>query len=39
MRDVFEDAYCFMKSGTVIIQVINKIFEIDFNREKDRDIL
>jgi type I restriction enzyme M protein len=28
---VFEDAYNYMKSGTLLPQVINKINEIDFN--------
>ena len=36
IRDVFEDAYNYMKSGTLMRQVINKICEIDFNRQKDR---
>ncbi len=36
IRDVFEDAYNYMKSGTLMRQVINKICEIDFNTRKDR---
>ncbi len=36
VRDVFEDAYNYMKSGTLIRQVINKISEIDFNTKNDR---
>jgi len=36
IRDVFEDAYNYMKSGTLMRQVINKICELDFNRQKDR---
>ena len=36
IRDVFEDAYNYMKSGTLMRQVINKICAIDFNRQKDR---
>ncbi|WP_037470864.1 type I restriction-modification system subunit M [Sinorhizobium fredii] len=36
LRDVFEDAYNYMKSGTLMRQVINKINEIDFNNSKDR---
>lgn len=36
IRNVFEDAYNYMKSGTLIRQVINKINEIDFNNTKDR---
>ena len=33
---VFEDAYNYMKSGTLMRQVINKICEIDFNNTSDR---
>ncbi len=36
VRDVFEDAYNYMKSGTLMRQVINKICEIDFNTKRDR---
>lgn len=36
IRDVFEDAYNYMKSGTLLRQVINKINEIDFNTRADR---
>ncbi|MEE9319323.1 MAG: class I SAM-dependent DNA methyltransferase [Granulosicoccus sp.] len=36
IRTVFEDAYNYMKSGTLIRQVINKIGEIDFNNTEDR---
>ena len=36
VRSVFEDAYNYMKSGTLIRQVINKICEIDFNNTEDR---
>ncbi len=36
VRNVFEDAYNYMKSGTLIRQVINKINEIDFNNTQDR---
>ena len=36
VRNVFEDAYNYMKSGTLIRQVINKICEIDFNNTEDR---
>lgn len=36
IRSVFEDSYNYMKSGTLMRQVINKINEIDFNRSKDR---
>jgi type I restriction enzyme M protein len=36
IRGVFEDAYNYMKSGTLVRQVINKLNEIDFNRQSDR---
>ena len=36
VRNVFEDAYNYMKSGTLMRQVINKICEIDFNNTADR---
>ena len=36
IRDVFEDAYNYMKSGTLMRQVINTLNEIDFNRASDR---
>ena len=36
VHNVFEDAYNYMKSGTLIRQVINKICEIDFNNTEDR---
>jgi type I restriction enzyme M protein len=36
VRSVFEDAYNYMKSGTLMRQVINKISEIDFNTKSDR---
>jgi type I restriction enzyme M protein len=36
VRDIFEDAYNYMKSGTLMRQVINKICEIDFNTKTDR---
>ena len=35
-RASFEDAINFMKSGTLMRQVINKINEIDFNNSEDR---
>jgi type I restriction enzyme M protein len=38
VRQVFEDAYNYMKSGTLIRQVVNKINEIDFNRQEDRHL-
>src|SRR5271154_1327204 len=31
VRDVFEDAYNYMKSGQLLRQVVNKINEVDFN--------
>ena len=36
VRSVFEDAYNYMKSGTLMRQVINKLNEIDFNRQSDK---
>lgn len=36
VREVFEDTYNYMKSGTLLRQVINKICEIDFNNTGDR---
>ncbi|MCY3900906.1 MAG: class I SAM-dependent DNA methyltransferase [Caldilineaceae bacterium] len=36
VRDVFEDAYNYMKSGQLTRQVINKINDIDFNDLTDR---
>jgi type I restriction enzyme M protein len=36
IQGVFEDAYNYMKSGTLIRQVINKICEINFNNTADR---
>ena len=36
VRSVFEDAYNYMKSGTLMRQVINKLNEINFNSLKDR---
>ncbi|MCC5849020.1 MAG: SAM-dependent DNA methyltransferase [Verrucomicrobia bacterium] len=36
IRNVFEDAYNYMKSGTLMRQVINKINEINFNNTEDR---
>ncbi len=37
VRDVFEDAYNYMKSGYLLRQVVNKINGIDFNRLADRE--
>ncbi len=36
VHGVFEDAYNYMKSGTLLRQVINKVDEINFNRSSDR---
>lgn len=36
VREVFADSYNYMKSGTLIRQVINKINEVDFNSADDR---
>ena len=38
LRRVFEDSYNYMKDGTLIRQVINKINEIDFNKRSDRHL-
>jgi type I restriction enzyme M protein len=36
VRDVFEDAYNYMKSGQLMRQVVNKINEVDFNNLSER---
>ena len=36
VRSVFEDAYNYMKSGTLLRQVANKLDEIDFTASTDR---
>lgn len=36
VRAVFEDAINYMKSGTLMRQVVNKLEEMDFNRSDDR---
>ncbi|MBM3527718.1 MAG: SAM-dependent DNA methyltransferase [Alphaproteobacteria bacterium] len=36
VRDVFEDAHNYMKSGQLMRQVINRINEVDFNDLKER---
>lgn len=36
VRDVFEDAYNYMKSGQLLRQVVNEINRIDFNNLADR---
>ncbi len=39
IRSAFEDAYNYMKSGTLLRQVVNKLNEdFDFNRSQDRHI-
>ena len=35
VREVFEDAFNYMKAGTLIRQVVNKINEINFNHQDD----
>jgi type I restriction enzyme M protein len=36
IRDVFEDAYNYMKSGQLLRQIVNKINEVDFNNLSER---
>jgi type I restriction enzyme M protein len=36
VRDVFEDAYNYMKSGQLLRQVVNKINQVDFNSLDER---
>jgi len=36
VRDIFEDAYNYMKSGHLLRQVVNKINDIDFNNLAER---
>ena len=38
IRGVFEDAYNYMKDGTLLRQVINKLNGIDFNRRADQHL-
>jgi len=38
VRDVFADANNYMKNGTLIRQVVNRLSEIDFNRSEDRHL-
>ncbi len=38
IRSVFSDAYNYMKSGTLMRQVINKVNEVDFNKKADRHL-
>lgn len=37
VKSVFEDSYNYMKSGTQMRKVINKLNEINFNRKSDQD--
>jgi type I restriction enzyme M protein len=37
IKQVFEDTYNYMKSGTLIRKVINKMNDFSFNRKADRD--
>lgn len=36
VRSIFEDAYNYMKNGTLIRQVVNKVNEIDFHTQSER---
>lgn len=38
IKSVFEDSFNYMKSGTLLRQVANKLNEIDFNTSKDRHL-
>ncbi|NPE31331.1 SAM-dependent DNA methyltransferase [Methanococcoides sp. SA1] len=38
VHEVFEDSYNYMKNGTLIRQMANKINEIDFNASEDRHL-
>ncbi len=38
VREAFSDAHNYMKSGTLLRQVINKINQIDFNRREDQHL-
>ncbi len=38
VRSIFEDSYNYMKSGTLIRQVVNKINQIDFNSQQERHL-
>lgn len=38
IKNIFQDTYNYMKSGTLLRQVINKINEIDFNSSEDRHL-
>ncbi|MBO6793237.1 MAG: SAM-dependent DNA methyltransferase [Balneolaceae bacterium] len=36
VQSVFEDSYNYMKSGTLLRQVVNKLNEVNFNKKDDR---
>jgi len=36
VQSIFEDSYNYMKSGTLLRQVVNKLNEINFNKKADR---
>ena len=38
IKNIFQDTYNYMKSGTLLRLVINKINEIDFNSSEDRHL-
>ena len=38
VREVFQDAYNYMKNGTLVRQVVNKLNAVDFNRSEDRHL-
>ncbi len=38
VKEVFEDAYNYMKSGILIRQVVNKLNDVDFNKSEDRHL-
>ncbi|MCM3624313.1 type I restriction-modification system subunit M [Brevibacillus borstelensis] len=38
VKEVFQDSYNYMKSGTLMRQILNKINEIDFNSSEDRHL-
>jgi type I restriction enzyme M protein len=38
VKAVFEDSFNYMKNGTLLRQVINKINEVDFNSSEDRHL-
>ncbi|GAB4180309.1 MAG: type I restriction-modification system subunit M [Coleofasciculaceae cyanobacterium] len=38
LKNAFEDAFNFMKNGTLMRQVINKLNEIDFNNSHDKHL-